>query len=285
MLHRGNMPAMPKYQFTCEVEPQYLAEQSAPDEEVYAFAYTITITNTGDVTAQLIARHWIIDDARGQTEEVKGLGVVGNQPLLRPGESFQYTSGTRQGNLYEQRTASIAEQLCGEGMALDFDQLLAKAPGRDDAVFGWHQDQAYWIDTDDRRTATCWLAVDDSTLENGCLQFLPGSNHEPVRPHRPLHEDRTKSHTLITDLRDDDVLRPVPISRGDITVHGEGILHGSGGNTSAASWRRAYIVAYRSLSTVEAERRLGFTHSHNDGLEVLDNVDGLVALRESEGDA
>lgn len=190
-----------------------------------------------------------------------------------------------QGNLYEQRTASIAEQLCGEGMALDFDQLLAKAPGRDDAVFGWHQDQAYWIDTDDRRTATCWLAVDDSTLENGCLQFLPGSNHEPVRPHRPLHEDRTKSHTLITDLRDDDVLRPVPISRGDITVHGEGILHGSGGNTSAASWRRAYIVAYRSLSTVEAERRLGFTHSHNDGLEVLDNVDGLVALRESEGDA
>lgn len=89
------MPAMPKYQFTCEVEPQFLAEQSAPDEDVYAFAYTITITNTGEVTAQLISRHWIIDDARGRTEEVKGLGVVGNQPLLRPGESFQYTSGTR----------------------------------------------------------------------------------------------------------------------------------------------------------------------------------------------
>lgn len=89
------MPAMSKYQFTCEVEPQYLAEQSAPDDNLYAFAYTITITNTGDVTAQLISRHWIIDDAHGRTEEVKGLGVVGNQPLLRPGESFQYTSGTR----------------------------------------------------------------------------------------------------------------------------------------------------------------------------------------------
>jgi ectoine hydroxylase-related dioxygenase (phytanoyl-CoA dioxygenase family) len=196
----------------------------------------------------------------------------------------RYHPGWR-GNLYEQRTASIAEQLCGEGMSLDFDQLLAKQPGRDDAVFGWHQDQAYWIDTDDRRTATCWLAVDDSTLENGCLQFLPGSNHEPVRPHRPLHEDRTKSHTLVTDLRPDDVLRPVPIRRGDITVHGEGILHGSGGNTSSGSWRRAYIVAYRSLTTVEEERRRGFTHSHNDGLEVLDNVDGLVALRESGGEA
>ena len=86
---------MPRYLFTCEVEPQYLSEQSSPDEDVYAFAYTITITNAGDVTAQLISRHWIIDDARGHTEEVKGLGVVGHQPLLRPGESFQYTSGCR----------------------------------------------------------------------------------------------------------------------------------------------------------------------------------------------
>jgi len=89
------MPAMPKYLFTVEAEPQYLSEQSAPEEDQYAFAYTITITNTGDVPAQLIARHWIIDDARGHTEQVKGLGVVGHQPLLRPGESFQYTSGTR----------------------------------------------------------------------------------------------------------------------------------------------------------------------------------------------
>ena len=89
------MPAMAKYQFTCDVEPQYLAEQSSPDEDLYAFAYTITITNTGDTTAQLIARHWVIENAQGETEEVKGLGVVGNQPLLRPGESFQYTSGTR----------------------------------------------------------------------------------------------------------------------------------------------------------------------------------------------
>ncbi|WP_372659396.1 Co2+/Mg2+ efflux protein ApaG [Hydrogenophaga sp.] len=86
---------MSKYQFTCEAEPQYLSEQSSPEEDVYAYAYTITVTNTGEVPAQLISRHWIIEDASGHTEEVKGLGVVGNQPLLRPGESFQYTSGTR----------------------------------------------------------------------------------------------------------------------------------------------------------------------------------------------
>ena len=70
---------------------------------------------------------------------------------------------------------------------------------------------------------------------------------------------------------------PVPISRGDITVHCEGILHGSGGNVTADSWRRAYIVALRSKDTVNEERRRGFTHSHNDGLEVLGSVAGVLA--------
>lgn len=182
-----------------------------------------------------------------------------------------------QNNIFEQRARSIAEQLCGEGMAIDFDQLLAKSPGKPEAIFHWHQDQAYWIETDDRRTATCWLAVDDSTIENGCMQFLPGSHLEPLRPHRPLHEDRSRSHTLLTDLRDGDVMKPVPIRRGDITVHNEGVLHGSGGNTSASSYRRAYIVALRSDSTVRRERELGFTHSHNDHPEVLTSVEGIRA--------
>ncbi|MBS0611263.1 MAG: Co2+/Mg2+ efflux protein ApaG [Proteobacteria bacterium] len=86
---------MPKYEFQVEVQPQYLPEQSAPDEGVYGFAYTITVTNTGAVAAQLISRHWIICDANGDMEEVKGLGVVGQQPLLKPGEAFRYTSGCR----------------------------------------------------------------------------------------------------------------------------------------------------------------------------------------------
>lgn len=84
---------MAKYQFSVEVVPEFLPEQS--QEGVFSFAYTITITNTGEVPAQLISRHWWIADATGQVEQVKGLGVVGHQPLLRPGESFQYTSGCR----------------------------------------------------------------------------------------------------------------------------------------------------------------------------------------------
>ncbi len=86
---------MAKYQFRIEVEPQYLPEQSAPGQNVYSFSYTITITNTGEVAAQLISRHWIIANSANELEEVKGLGVVGHQPLLKPGEAFQYTSGCR----------------------------------------------------------------------------------------------------------------------------------------------------------------------------------------------
>ncbi len=86
---------MAKYEFRVEVTPQYLPDQSAPADDMYVFAYTITITNTGDVTAQLIARTWNVNDANGHNEKVKGLGIVGQQPLLKPGQSFEYTSGTR----------------------------------------------------------------------------------------------------------------------------------------------------------------------------------------------
>jgi ApaG protein len=76
-----------------EVETRYLDSQSDPDDDRYAFAYTITIRNEGAVAARLVSRHWIITDASGKTEHVRGAGVVGEQPHLRPGESFQYTSG------------------------------------------------------------------------------------------------------------------------------------------------------------------------------------------------
>jgi ApaG protein len=86
---------MAKPEFTCEVRVQYLPEQSQPPDGPYAFAYTVNIRNTGTVTAQLVARHWVVTDANGHREDVRGLAVVGHQPLLRPGEQFEYTSGTR----------------------------------------------------------------------------------------------------------------------------------------------------------------------------------------------
>ena len=83
-----------KYDITVAVKSAYLADQSDPSRGQFVFAYTITITNTGAVAAQLVSRHWIITDGEHQVQEVKGPGVVGQQPLLQPGESFEYTSGT-----------------------------------------------------------------------------------------------------------------------------------------------------------------------------------------------
>lgn len=81
------------YQIQVDVRTEYLPDQSDPEADRYVFAYTITITNAGTVGAQLISRHWVITDAAQQVQEVRGLGVVGEQPLLQPGQSFQYTSG------------------------------------------------------------------------------------------------------------------------------------------------------------------------------------------------
>ncbi|XP_024377800.1 uncharacterized protein [Physcomitrium patens] len=177
------------------------------------------------------------------------------------------------GNIYEKRAASIAEQLLGSDMVLDYDQLLAKPPNKPDAEFKWHQDLAYWPVTKDTRTASFWLAIDNSRVENGCVQFVPGSHLESsLRYHGPLHGDRDKSHTLAATVSENDKPKPAEINRGDLTVHQERTLHGSGGNFSSTSWRRAWVVAFRARETVEKERQIGFTHSHNDSLKVLNEV-------------
>jgi ApaG protein len=84
-----------KHEIRVTAESRYLPEQSNPEQGVYAFAYTITITNAGTVASQLISRHWVIENANAEVNEVHGLGVVGHQPLLRPGQSFEYTSGSQ----------------------------------------------------------------------------------------------------------------------------------------------------------------------------------------------
>ena len=83
-----------KYEIQVTTQVEYIPEQSSEEQDRYVFAYTITITNTGSITAQLVSRHWVITDANSSMQEVRGLGVVGEQPLLKPGESFEYTSGS-----------------------------------------------------------------------------------------------------------------------------------------------------------------------------------------------
>ncbi len=82
------------YDIKVSVETTYVEQQSIPEQQRFVFAYTITIRNTGNVPAKLLTRHWVITDSNGKTQEVRGDGVVGEQPHLQPGEAFRYTSGT-----------------------------------------------------------------------------------------------------------------------------------------------------------------------------------------------
>lgn len=83
-----------RYDISIQAESAYIHEQSQPESERYVFAYTVTIRNIGQIAAQLLTRHWIITDANGKVQEVRGDGVVGEQPHLNPGEGFQYTSAS-----------------------------------------------------------------------------------------------------------------------------------------------------------------------------------------------
>jgi len=94
-MHPVTVSDMSKKCFEITVETRYLPEDSNPAQSQFCFAYFVTIKNSGEVGAQLVARHWVIEDAAGSRQEVRGLGVVGQQPFLSPGEVFRYNSGTR----------------------------------------------------------------------------------------------------------------------------------------------------------------------------------------------
>ena len=113
---------MAAYELTVTVHTQYLEDQSDPDNARFVFAYSVTMKNTGTVAAQVISRHWVITDANEHVEEVRGLGVVGYQPLLKPGEQFEYTSGT---SLVTPQGTMHGEYFC---VAEDGGQFEAKIP-------------------------------------------------------------------------------------------------------------------------------------------------------------
>ena len=111
------------------VESQYLADQSDPDAQRFVFGYTITIKNNTEQTSQLLNRHWVITDGQGEVEEVKGSGVIGQQPWLKPGEGFRYTSGavieTPVGTMYGSYKM-LAED--GETFDTDIPEFVLSAP-------------------------------------------------------------------------------------------------------------------------------------------------------------
>jgi ectoine hydroxylase-related dioxygenase (phytanoyl-CoA dioxygenase family) len=204
-----------------------------------------------------------------------------SQPYGTPIEEFQLVNAMLpskyrtefDNNIFQRVSQKIADQLYQDGTAaMDYEQFLAKKPTKELAEFAMHQDLGYWPKTKNTWTATFSLALSDADIINGCLQLIPGTNREPeLRKHVPkkykdqdIHTvNRDDSHTLVIETNPDDAIIFLPVKRGSITIHDERIVHGSAGNRSN-EWRKTYIIAYRDIETIQEERAIGFTHSHND---------------------
>jgi ectoine hydroxylase-related dioxygenase (phytanoyl-CoA dioxygenase family) len=210
-----------------------------------------------------------------------------SQPYGTPIENFQLINAMLPSkyrpelanNIFHRVAQNITDQLYTQGKALlDYEQFLAKKAKEKGAEFAMHQDLGYWPKTPNTWTATFSLAITPSTIENGCLQVIPGSNKEPeLRKHVPKpysnsnntealeKVSRDDSHLLVIDTKTGDRVQHLPVSRGSVTVHDERIIHGSSGNLSD-DWRKTYVMAFRDKETIKQERAAGFTHSHNDNV-------------------
>jgi ectoine hydroxylase-related dioxygenase (phytanoyl-CoA dioxygenase family) len=160
---------------------------------------------------------------------------------------------------YHQKALSIAQALMGEDIQMDFDMLINKAPFTDTPT-PWHQDAAYWIDMPDKRAASCWLALDEATVENGCMWYIPASHLKPIRPHRFAGK---QGGALTCDASETEGAA-VELLAGSCVFHHGMTLHYSRGNTTK-SQRRAFIVNFRPDAMIELERQKGFDHGRSGG--------------------
>ncbi len=153
-----------------------------------------------------------------------------------------------------QRALHIAQQLFGDDMEMDFDMLIAKAP-QTNAPTPWHQDEAYWVDMPDKRAVSCWFALDPSTVDNGCMWFVPGSHQKGLRSHR-----QTGNKGALACTASEAEGHPVELQAGSCTFHHGRTLHYSRGNTTPDN-RRAFIVNYRPMKMIAYERAQGYDHT------------------------
>jgi ectoine hydroxylase-related dioxygenase (phytanoyl-CoA dioxygenase family) len=158
---------------------------------------------------------------------------------------------------YHQRVLAISRDLMGEDMAIDFDMLINKAPGTNTPT-PWHQDAAYWIKMPDTRAVSCWLALDDAFISNGCMWYVPGSHLREIRPH---YFAAKEGGALMCECSESEGL-PVEIKAGSCVLHHGHTLHYSRGNTSFFN-RRAMIVNLRPESMIRLERETGHDHGRS----------------------
>ena len=155
---------------------------------------------------------------------------------------------------YHKRTLAIAQELEGEDMAMDFDMLINKAPNTG-TVTPWHQDAAYWINMPDKRAVSFWLALDEATIDNGGMWYVPGSHLLPLRSHTNA---RGKGSALICEATEDEGV-VVELKAGSCVLHHGATLHYSRGNITNSN-RRALIINFRPHEMINLERQQGFDH-------------------------
>jgi ectoine hydroxylase-related dioxygenase (phytanoyl-CoA dioxygenase family) len=159
---------------------------------------------------------------------------------------------------YHQRALAISKELMGDDADMDFDMLINKAP-LTNTITPWHQDESYWLDVPDKRAVSCWLALDNSVADNGCMWFVPGSNLTAVRPHRFAGKE---GGALMCDASESEGIA-VELKPGSCTFHHGRTLHYSRGNSTKGQ-RRAFIVNFRPAEMILYERERGFDHGKNN---------------------
>lgn len=190
-------------------------------------------------------------NTEGHRSDLSGLGV-GKELITQIMRPSVLLPELAESSLHQKATA-LARQLLGEDMEMDFDMLIDKAP-QTNTPTPWHQDEAYWIDMPDKRAASCWISLDVAKRENGCMWFVPSSNHHPLRPHF-----QTGNGGALQCESNENEAVAIELKPGDCTFHHGRTIHYSRGNVSD-SHRRAFIINFRPKAMIDYERQRGFDH-------------------------
>eukprot|EP01065_Artemidia_motanka_P046405 TRINITY_DN7025_c0_g1_i1.p1 TRINITY_DN7025_c0_g1~~TRINITY_DN7025_c0_g1_i1.p1 ORF type:complete len:235 (+),score=70.27 TRINITY_DN7025_c0_g1_i1:228-932(+) len=200
----------------------------------------------------------------GSNEAQKEAAVENITQIMWP---YDYILNDFEESPVHARTLALAKHLLGDDAVFDFDMLIYKAPHTDTAT-PFHQDEAYWAEMPDKSAVSCWVALDDATVDNGCMWHVHGSHARPLAVHRPA---KPGSHVLVAadPSFGEAEATPCPLKAGDVVMHHGRTVHYTRGNTTDTR-RRAYITNFRPRKMVQWERSQGQSHGRQ-GIAVLDH--------------
>jgi len=186
-------------------------------------------------------------DLKGENQEAKKESIT---QIMVPSRYLPLLGDS----VYYNRITSVARQLLGDDLEIDFDMLIDKPP-HSNAITPWHQDCAYWIDMPDKRAVSAWMSLDEATLDKGCMWYVPASHLKPMRK----HVSTAKNGALVCEGNENEAVY-VELQPGSVVLHHGATVHYSRGN-STDSHRRAMIVNLRPGDMIAYEREKGFDHT------------------------